>query len=133
MSKNKEDDMNYKVGTDIIEVDRIKEAMQDEKFAKRVFTDKEIEYCESKKATKFQSFAARFAAKEAIFKAISSYLDNKFELEWKDIEVLNDENGRPYVNILNENNKSLKNIVVDVSLAHLGAYAVSTAIVMEKQ
>lgn len=132
MSKDKED-IGYKVGTDIIEVDRVKEAMQDEKFAKRVFTDKEIEYCESKKATKFQSFAARFAAKEAIFKAISSYLDNKFEIEWKDIEVLNDKNGRPYVNIVNDKNENLKNIVIDVSLAHLGAYAVSTAIVTEKK
>lgn len=132
MSKNKQDSASYKVGTDIIEVDRIKEAMQDKNFAKRVFTDKEIEYCESKKANKFQSFAARFAAKEAIFKAISSYLDNKFEIEWKDIEVLNDENGRPYVNVVNKNKESLKNIIIDVSLAHLGAYAVSTAIVMKE-
>ena len=64
--------MQIKTGIDIIEVNRIKEAIQDldEKFLKRVYTNYEIEYCNSKNNMKYQHFAARFAAKEAVFKAI---------------------------------------------------------------
>ena len=70
-----------------------------EMFLNRVFTQGEIEYCESRGAHKFESYAGRFAAKEAIFKAVSDLLDNKFEIEWKDIEVFNDKNGRPYAKL----------------------------------
>ena len=58
--------MNITCGTDIIEIERVKESIENigEKFLKRVFTDKEIEYCESKKAQKYQHYAGRFAAKE---------------------------------------------------------------------
>ena len=71
--------MLLKTGIDIIEVKRIEEGIEKygEKFLNRVFTEKEIEYCESKKAQKFQSYAGRFAGKEAVFKAVSAYLDNK--------------------------------------------------------
>ena len=69
--------MEVLVGTDIIEVERIKEAMQDTNFMKKVFTTKEIEYCESKKENiKYQHYAARFSGKEAVFKAISKSLKN---------------------------------------------------------
>ena len=59
--------MNITCGTDIIEIERVKESIENigEKFLKRVFTDKEIEYCESKKAQKYQHYAGRFAAKES--------------------------------------------------------------------
>lgn len=116
---------NYKIGTDIIEVARIKEAMQDDKFAKKVFTSKEIEYCESKKNSKYQSYAARFAGKEAVFKAISNYLNNKYEIDWKNVEILDDENGRPYVNLVDF---KLEDIDIDVSLSHVKEIAIATAI-----
>ena len=100
----------------------------DTKFNKvKVFTQKEIEYCESKGKQKYQHYAARFAAKEAIFKAISIKLKNKYEIGWKDIEILDDTSGRPYVNILNECSKLIKNI--DISLSHCKEYPVATAIV----
>ena len=72
--------MKITCGTDIIEIDRVKESIEElgEKFIKRVFTDKEIEYCESRKGQKYQHYAGRFAAKEAAFKAISKILDNKY-------------------------------------------------------
>jgi len=64
--------MEIYTGTDIIEIDRIKDAIKSDTFIKKIFTEKEIEYCESKKdPARIQSYAARFAAKEAIFKAIS--------------------------------------------------------------
>ena len=89
--------MQIKTGIDIIEVNRIKEAIQDldEKFLKRVYTNYEIEYCNSKNNMKYQHFAARFAAKEAVFKAISNKLKSKYDISWTDIEIKNDENGKP--------------------------------------
>ena len=67
--------MKSLVGTDIIEVDRIKEALKDERFTLRVFTDKEIDYCEKKRRSKYQHYAARFAAKEAVFKSFFSFFN----------------------------------------------------------
>ena len=83
--------MNIYVGNDIIEVERIKEAMKDKNFTIRVFTDNEIAYCEKKGRNKYQSYAARFAAKEAVFKAISPKLRSKFEISWKNVEILKED------------------------------------------
>ena len=80
--------MNIKCGTDIIEIDRIENAInKNSNFLKTVFTDNEIEYCEAHKIQKYQHYAVRFAAKEAIFKAISSELKEKYEVSWKDLEI----------------------------------------------
>ena len=122
--------MEIKTGTDIIEISRIKKSIEetDNKFIERVFTDKEIEYCESKKTQKYQHYAVRFAEKEAVFKSISDKLKNKYEIEWKDIEILNDLSGRPYVNILNSKISNLKNI--DISLSHCKEYAIASVVVL---
>ena len=121
--------MQVKTGTDIIEVERIKESIEKlgDKFLNRVFTENEIKYCEEKKITKYEHYAARFAAKEAIFKAISPLLDNKFSIDWTDIEILNDNQGRPYAVLSKEN---LKNINIDISLSHIKEYALATAVVV---
>lgn len=121
--------MNIKCGTDIIEIKRIKEDIEKlgEKFLNRIYTKKEIEYCESKKSQKYQSYAVRFAAKEAIYKAISSQLESKHSIEWKKMEILNDDNGRPVVQLHYSN---LKIDTVDVSLSHCNLYAVATVIVI---
>lgn len=120
--------MIFKVGNDIIEVDRIKRIFEkfDNKFKNRVYTNKEIEYCESKGKNKYQSYAARFAAKEAIFKAISDNLNNKYEIEWKDIEIINDKNGRPIATV--KKFDFINNI--DISMSHVKEYAIATVIVM---
>ena len=120
--------MKIKCGTDIIEVSRIKESIEKlgEKFLNKIYTKKEREYCLSKNKMKYQHFAARFAAKEAIFKAISSLIKNKYEITWTDVEVLNDENGRPYLHFLN----NIYNIEqIDISISHLKEYAIATCIV----
>ena len=119
--------MQVKTGTDIIEVERIKESIEKlgDKFLNRVFTENEIKYCEDKKITKYEHYAARFAAKEAIFKAISPLLDNKFSIDWTDIEILNDDQGRPYAVLSKEN---FKNINIDISLSHIKEYALATAV-----
>ena len=119
--------MRVTVGTDIIEVERIKKAIEDNiKFAETVFTEKEIEYCESKKINKYEHYAARFAAKEAVFKAISNSLDDKYSISWKNAEVLNDKNGKPYINFIDIDIK-VKN--VDISLSHIKDYAIASAVV----
>ncbi len=85
--------MQITCGTDIIEIDRIKEAIENNgKFITEIYTKREIKYCEEKNKVKYQHYAARFAAKEAIFKAISNKLKNKFDMTWNDVEILNDEN-----------------------------------------
>ncbi len=136
--------MKVTVGTDIIEVKRIQDAMKNDKFRETVFTEKEIAYCESKKATKYQHYAGRFATKEAVFKAISKYLDNKYSISWKDIEILNDENGRPYANLINIEKNDIdvkevkcsdkrymdfKSMDIDVSISHIKDYAVASVTV----
>lgn len=128
--------MKIKCGTDIIEIDRIKESIEetDGKFCERVYTKSEIEYCESKKSQKYQHYAARFAAKEAVFKAVSELFQNKYDISWQDIEIINDENGKPHVNILKtEIIKNIENIEnIDLSISHCKLYATANVVVLHK-
>ena len=122
--------MSISCGTDIIEIERIRRSIEKlgEKFLSEVYTDKEIQYCESRKKQKYQHYAARFAAKEAIFKAISRNLKDKYEVGWKDIEVLNDEQSRPYVKIKEEIKTN-----IDISISHCKEYAVATAVMITEE
>ena len=126
---SKEKKLKINCGTDIIEVCRIKESIErkGDNFLNKIYTEKEIEYCNSKNNMKYQHFAARFAAKEAIFKAISNILKDKYEITWKNVEILNDENGRPYVHFLN-NDYNIKQI--DISISHLKEYAIANCIIV---
>ena len=127
--------MQIRTGVDIIEVDRIKKGIEEsgDAFLNRVFTPIEIEYCNNKNMSKYEHFSGRFAAKEAIFKAISVVLDNKYSLNWKNMEIINDEDGKPlakFVNIENEelrkNLDKVKNI--DISISHIKENAVGVAV-----
>ena len=122
--------MQIKTGIDIIEVNRIKEAIQDldEKFLKRVYTNYEIEYCNSKNNMKYQHFAARFAAKEAVFKAISNKLKSKYDISWTDIEIKNDENGKPMFFIDKLNKCDI--ISKDISMSHIKDYALASVSIL---
>lgn len=119
--------MKLKIGNDIIETDRIEKLCKKygDKFKNRVYTNNEIEYCESKNINKYQSYAGRFAAKEAVFKAISYDFKNKYKINWTDIEIINDSNGRPYVNLKNLNFFN----DIDISISHIEKYAIASAIV----
>ena len=121
-------------GTDIIEIERIKKSIEDEKigkaFVEKVYTQKEIEYCESRKAQKYQHYAARFAAKEAAFKAISGQLEDKYSINWRDFEVINDKQGRPSLNLIGINIEGIENI--DLSLSHCKEYAIANVTVLRK-
>ncbi len=115
-------------GTDIIEIERIKESIEEmgQPFIDRIFTPNEIQYCESKNNVKYQHYAARFAAKEAIFKAISKDLQDKFSMGWKNVEIINDEKGRPNVKFIDFSIEGLKEI--DISISHCKTYAVATVV-----
>ena len=124
--------MKATCGIDIIEIKRVKESIENtgDAFLKRVFTEKEIEYCESKNKQKYQHYAARFAAKEAVFKAISGQLKDKYSVTWKDFEVENDVNGRPKINIYNIDNSNIENI--DISISHCKSYATANVVILYK-
>lgn len=124
--------LKFTCGTDIIEVSRIQESIEKlgETFLNKVYTPLEIEYCNSKKQMKYQHFAARFAAKEAIFKAISDLLKEKYEITWTDVEIRNDEKGKPRVHFLNKPYEAIEQI--DLSMSHLKEYAMATCIMVAK-
>ena len=125
--------MQVKVGIDVIEIDRIKDSIETlgEGFINKVFTEEEINYCDDTNKMRFQHYAARFAVKEAFFKAVSCLLDDKYEITWKNIQTVNDKNGKPHIEMLDLSDKikeELKPISsIDVSISHVKEYA--TAIV----
>jgi len=86
------------LGSDIVDVQRISTLLQrfPERFLRRVFTEQEQNTAQ-KSISPAASYAKRFAAKEAFLKAIGTGLDN--DLSWQHIEILNHDNGRPYVNL----------------------------------
>ena len=107
-------------GIDIIEIDRIQKAIDrwGDSFLKHIFNKEEIEYAQNKKFPT-QHYAARFAAKEAIYKAFGDYKT----LGWKDMTILNDENGRPYCRL---KDKTITNKIF-LSISHTKNYAVANA------
>lgn len=130
--------MKIKTGIDIIEVDRIKKAIEElgDVFLNKIFTEKEIFYCNKSEIMKYQHFAARFAVKEAVFKAISEYISGREDVLWKDIEVFNLESGKPYINVdklIKDIAKTANNINIediDISISHIKEYAIASAIVV---
>ena len=122
--------MNISCGTDIIEINRIEKAIEnsEERFLTKVFTKKEIEYCESKHKVKYQHYAARFAAKEAVYKALNNIIEGSCSISWQNIEIINNEKGKPEVSLKNIN---LENIIsIDISLSHCKEYAIANAVVL---
>jgi len=125
--------MKILCGTDIIEIIRIRDSIErsGEKFINILFTPAEIEYCESKRNAKYYHYAGRFAAKEAIFKAVSPLLKNKFDISWHNAEVINDENGNPEIRFIDIKFNKIKNI--DISISHCKEYAVATVVAMVEE
>jgi holo-[acyl-carrier protein] synthase len=91
--------MIISTGVDLAEVERIRAALEDARigarFRARVFTEKEIAYCEKKQRGKYESYAGRFAAKEAVMKALGRGWGAK--VRWLDIEVVRARSGKPEI------------------------------------
>ena len=124
--------MVFGIGIDIIEIDRVKDSVEKygDQFLNKVYTKTELDYSLSK-TNKYQHLAARFAAKEAVFKALATGWNK--EIGWQDIEIYNEPNGMPLVKLKDElqttflNGKSLK-----ISMSHSLNYVVCVAIVFKE-
>src|SRR5687767_9587037 len=125
--------MILSIGIDIAEVYRIRESMtRTPRFAERVFTEGERAYCDSKGAAAYQSYAARFAAKEAFLKALKTGWRGK--LTWQDIEVVSDAEGVPSLNITNEAARLTEQMGatnIHLSISHTKDHAVAQ-VLLEK-
>ncbi len=116
------------IGTDIIQTKRIAESMDTTGFKEKVFSENEIIYCE-KKANKFENFAGRFAAKEAFFKALGTGW--RGGIAFNEVEIENDELGKPSIRLLGETQKLLKKReigTIHLSLSHVKEMAIATVI-----
>ena len=119
------------IGTDIVEIERIKKRIANTDFVKLVFTPVEIDYCKCKSRSA-EHYAARFAAKEAFFKAIGTGVSGK--LEFLQVEITNSPEGLPKINIFDEaliiaKEAGVKNI--HLSISHESKYAIAT-VILEK-
>ena len=121
---------DMRLGTDIIEIERIKKAIdRSERFRQRVYTEREIAYCESKRTGSYQSYAGIYAAKEAFLKALGTGLRYG---SWHDIEVCHDEFGAPSLSITGAFKKIMQERMYKesiVSISHCRSYAMSTVII----
>ncbi len=96
------------------------------RFSERVFTELERAYCDGKGAAAFQSYAGRFAAKEAFLKALKTGWRGK--LTWQDMEVISDPDGVPTLRITNEAARLMKDLGatdVHISISHTRDHAVA--------
>ena len=119
----------YGIGTDIIEISRIEKAInQTALFKKKVYTEKEIEHIEKKK-NPYASYAGRFASKEAVSKAFGTGV---YGFSLSDIEILNDEMGKPYVTLYNAIKEKAQGLLIQISISHSREYAVSTVMIYKK-
>ncbi len=130
--------MKVYCGTDIIEVDRIKKAIQkNERFKTNIFSKFEIEDIESSENedVKYQRYAGRFASKEAIYKAISKFtVEEDYSPKFLDVEIINDEEfkRRPKVNVISKSLDELfvkYKIKIDLSISHVRENAIAMAVV----
>ena len=112
-------------GVDITEVKRLRQAVQKwgQDFLKRIFTEEELINAKAR-GSLYQHLAGRFAAKEAVFKALGDA-----KLNWQDLQILNDKEGRPNCAILNGRGRNLD---VHISISHIKNYAVANAIITQK-
>lgn len=117
------------IGIDIIEVEKIKNAVKKwgDGFLKKVFTRQEIKYCRSRRFPHIH-FASRFAAKEAIAKALGTGFWRKGQ-RWTDCEIIRADDGGTEVRLVNDLKKKLRNRKVIISMSHCDKFAVANAIV----
>ena len=112
------------IGIDLVEIHRMKAALERPVFAQRVFTPAEQAYCEGRGRQNAASYAARFAAKEAVMKALGTGLSGG--VTWQDIEVLPDGLGKPVMKLTGTFGRLAQEMGVTnihVSLSHAREYA----------
>ena len=114
------------VGTDIVEIQRIEQAISSWQgsFLSRVYTESELDSCQNRAS----SLAARFAAKEAVMKALGTGANG---ISWRDIEILSNSQGAPVVQLHNQAERKAKENGIakfSVTMSHCKEYAVAFVI-----
>ena len=123
------------IGTYVVENIRIKNAIKDKKFVKRIFSEKEINLSKKYK-NKSNYYSKRFAAKEAFVKAIGTGI--RYNINFKDISILNDRLGKPKFNIINTLKIFLKkkfksnDLDIFLSLSDEKKYSIAFVIIQKK-
>ena len=116
------------IGCDLVEVARIKKAIENPRFVQKVYTQAEIEYCQARGKQQTMSFAARFAAKEAAAKALGTGFRSA---SMKDVEITNDELGKPAIKLTGNFQTRAKDLgckYLHVSLSHTKEYGLAQVI-----
>ena len=118
------------IGNDIIEIERIEKAISKEGFKDKIYTQRELENIE-KRGNRTETYAGIFSAKEAISKAIGTGVR---EFSLTDLEILNDDLGKPYVVVSEKLDKILKtkkeDYQIEISISHSKKYATAMAIIL---
>ena len=118
------------IGNDIIEIERIEKAISKESFKNKVYTQRELENIE-KRGNRTETYAGIFSAKEAISKAIGTGVR---EFSLTDLEILNDDLGKPYVVVSEKLDKIIKSkkedYQIEISISHSKKYATAVAIIL---
>jgi len=121
------------LGTDVLAVARMASELRDRGFRDTVFTPGEIAYCETMRYPE-QHFAARFAAKEALFKALGT--DRQTGMRWREVEVLREASGRPTLVLHGATRELAEGLAVDgvfVTLAHTAELAAATVVLESRR
>jgi len=117
-------------GIDIVPIPKFQKLISKKSFLSRNFTENEISYC-NRKRNNAEHFAGKFAAKEAVSKALK--LEWKEGLNWKEIEIKNEESGAPFAVLFGQAQKAFteaKFASLEISISHCDEYAVAVAVVL---
>ena len=119
------------IGIDIVEIDRIKNVIDKwgDRFLRKVYTPWEINYCREKAYPEY-SFAARFAVKEAVFKALGGGTSSG--IKWTNIEVVNHKSGKPSIKMGGRVKEIVGGGEILISISHSHKYAIAQALLIEK-
>lgn len=120
------------IGIDIIEIERIKKSVDDygDSFLNKVYTKNELDYCLAKH-NKYQHLAARFAAKEAIYKALASGW--KKDASWMNIEIINEPTGLPTAKFFGKLKEFMgEDKDIKISMSHSDNYVTCVALIYKK-
>ena len=117
------------IGNDIIEIERIEKAISKEGFKDKIYTQRELENIK-KRGNRAETYAGVFSAKEAISKAIGTGVR---EFSLTDLEILNDDLGKPYVVVSEKLDKIIKSkkedYQIEISISHSKKYAIAMEII----
>lgn len=118
------------IGNDIIEIERIEKAISKEGFKNKIYTQRELENIK-KRGNRAETYAGVFSAKEAISKAIGTGVR---EFSLTDLEILNDDLGKPYVVVSEKLDKIIKSkkedYQIEISISHSKKYAIAMTIIL---